>query len=31
VRSVEGCDLTSLPEVVELLKINRGKRAAKGI
>ena len=31
VRSVEGCGLTALPEVVELLKINRGKRAAKGI
>jgi hypothetical protein len=31
VRSVEGCDLTTLPEVVELLKVNRGKRAAMGI
>lgn len=31
VRSVQGCGLTSLPEVVELLKINRGKRAARGI
>jgi hypothetical protein len=31
VRSVEGCGLTSLPELVELLKINRGKRAARGI
>ena len=31
VQSVEGCDLTTLPEVVDLLKINRGKRAARGI
>jgi hypothetical protein len=31
VRSVEGCGLTSVAEVVELLKINRGKRAARGI
>jgi hypothetical protein len=31
VRSVKGCGLTSLPDVVELLKVNRGKRAARGI
>ena len=31
VKSVEGCDLTTLPEVIELLKVNRGKRAARGI
>jgi hypothetical protein len=31
VRSVEGCGLKTLPAVVELLKVNRGKRAAKGI
>src|SRR3954471_1178391 len=31
VRSVQGCGFTSLPEVIEMLKINRGKRAAKGI
>ena len=31
VRSVEGCGLTALAEVVELMKINRGKRAARGI
>ncbi len=31
VRSVDGCGLKTLPEVVELLKINRGIRAAKGI
>jgi hypothetical protein len=31
VRSVEGCGLTTLPEVVEFLKVNRGKRAARGL
>ena len=31
VRSVEGCGLSALPEVVELLKVNRGKRAARGM
>ena len=31
VRSVTGCGLTTLPEVVEHLKIERGKRAARGI
>jgi hypothetical protein len=29
VKSVEGCGLTSLPEVVELLKINRSKRVER--
>ena len=31
VQSVTGCGLTTLPEVVEHLKIERGKRAARGI
>ncbi len=31
VQSVKGCGLTALPEVIELLKINRGNRAARGI
>lgn len=31
VKSVEGCGLGTLPEVVELLKINRGSRAARGV
>jgi len=31
VKSVSGCALTSLPELIELLKVNRGKRAARGI
>ncbi len=30
VKSVEGCGLTILPEVVELLKINRSKRVERG-
>ena len=28
VRTVQGCGLTAIPELVETLKINRGKRAA---
>jgi hypothetical protein len=28
---VEGCGLSTLPQLVELLKINRGKRAAAGM
>lgn len=31
VKSVEGCGLASLPEVIELLKVNRAKRAARGV
>ena len=31
VRLVEGCGLATLPEVIEHLKIERGKRAARGI
>src|SRR5689334_17002977 len=30
VKSVTGCGLMNLPQVVELLKIERGKRAARG-
>ena len=30
-KSVEGCGLTSLPQVVALLKVNRAKRAARGL
>ncbi len=30
VKSVSGCGLASLPEVVELLKINRSKRVESG-
>ena len=31
VKSVEGCGLTSVPEVVERLKVNRSKRVARGL
>jgi hypothetical protein len=31
VKSVQGCGLASRAELAELLKINRGKRAEKGI
>jgi len=31
VKSVSGCGLATLPELIELLKVNRGKRAARGI
>lgn len=31
VRNVEGCGPASVAELVELLKINRGKRAAAGL
>ncbi len=31
VKSVKGCGLTTLPEVVELLKVNRSKRVERGL
>jgi len=31
VKRVEGCGPASVPDLVELLKINRGKRAAAGL
>lgn len=31
VKTVDGCGLTALPEVVQLLKVNRANRAARGI
>jgi len=31
VKSVKGCGLTTLPEVVELLKVNRSKRVERGV
>ncbi len=31
VRKVEGCGLATIAELVELLKINRGKRIAPGV
>ena len=30
VRTVEGCGLTTIAQIVEVLKLNRGKRAAPG-
>jgi hypothetical protein len=31
VKSVKGCGLATLPEVVELLKVNRSKRVERGV
>ena len=31
VKSITGCGLKTLPQLVELLKVERGKRAARGI